>query len=42
MIRELNRPQVGQATIRTKKFKGKQVDPQQSVYKKIGGLYNLL
>ena len=23
---------MGQATIRTKKFKGKQVDPQQSVY----------
>ena len=42
---------MGQATIRTKKFKGKQVDPQQSVYdvregktrneRKIGGRYSL-
>ena len=32
VIRELSRPQVEHATIRTKKFQGKQVDPQQSVY----------
>ena len=51
VIRELCRPQVGHATIRAKKFQGKQVDPQQSVYevregktrseRKIGGRYSL-